>query len=74
MEWQDIATAPKDGTLVLLFGAYCWMGFDGGPDEDSPVGCVMGRFGDGGWRTVTNNPYFDDVYPTHWMPLPSAPV
>ncbi len=74
MEWQEISTAPKDGTLVLLYGPYRWMGFDDGPEEDSPVGCVVGSSNGTGWSTVTDNPYFDDVYPTHWMPLPSAPA
>ena len=26
-----------------------------------------------GWIAISVNPYADNVYPTHWMPLPKPP-
>lgn len=67
-EWKPIASAPKDGTTILL---YC-------PD-DAPA-LVAGNFCSGndwsGWQ------YADELLsdaapggpsPTHWMPLPQPP-
>ena len=58
-EWQDIKTAPKDGSDILIGGDHSYLG-----------GVVMAS-----WR---NNRWLDmqgDYYrPTHWMPLPPAPV
>ncbi len=77
-EWQDIATAPKDGTWVLVYT-------DKIPDEGSDVRniCVaqwsdylnggtteprwMFAWYDGGF-------YGDCGQPTHWQPLPSPPI
>lgn len=67
-DWQPIATAPKDGTHVLLVDA-----------EDTPFAdlevCV-GWFSFGEWRD-----YGDlgcngqcDYAPTHWAPLPDPPA
>ncbi|MBP2290764.1 Lar family restriction alleviation protein [Azospirillum rugosum] len=62
--WQDIATAPKDGTEVLIYaGAVftaCWTrGYDNIRQEH--FGCF-----------VTDA--YDKLFSaTHWMPLPSAP-
>lgn len=72
-EWQDISTAPKDGTEVLLFGLL----------DDSPRGmteyhgayCICGYWEalDEAWCAIPGDwdgPFF---YPTHWMSLPSPP-
>lgn len=58
--WQDIASAPKDGThLLLLEDGHAFEGYG---------------FKQTSWTGI----WFDDdcyfVVPTHWMPLPSAPV
>jgi hypothetical protein len=59
-DWQDIATAPKDGTQVLLLsggriGNGCW----------NPGGAFFGAH----WMTT------GDIFgPSHWMPLPAPPV
>jgi hypothetical protein len=60
MEWQDISTAPKDGTAVLAYDP-SWY--------DVPYPMKMNRFG----RWVH---WFDDhgpFHPTHWQPLPEPP-
>lgn len=69
-QWQDISTAPKDGTRILVYG------------EDVILSCVYGPFfWEAGAPQGTEQLgwiQFDgqlgpDVYPTHWMPLPPAP-
>jgi len=56
--WQPIETAPKDGTGVLLF------------DGDFEIGY---------WDYETDQWVIDlfgqtKMQPTHWMPIPAAPV
>ena len=60
MIWQPIATAPKDGTLILGFfdETICtieWFIYDGGRGQ---------------WETFYGE---SEVVPTHWMPLPAPP-
>jgi hypothetical protein len=64
MNWQDISSAPTDGTAVLLWfvdhgamvGSYC--------DYDNVNNA-------GGWAIGFDN---YGLPPTHWMPLPEDPV
>jgi hypothetical protein len=58
--WLPIATAPKDGTRVLLFN----------PDEPpyQCVGCWLNNTTGGGWVSSEW-----DVEPSHWQPLPPPP-
>ncbi len=60
-EWQDIETAPKDGSLLLL----CMSPHRGYLEVPMKVGGYWGErwniFG-GSW------------IPTHWQPLPSPPT
>jgi hypothetical protein len=78
-QWQDISTAPRDGSWVRLRGGamqYCWEG-----DTDPPE--VIGQwttYQDGGqtegnWQFAWYDAGFLGMYedPTHWMPLPDAP-
>lgn len=61
MEWQLIETAPKDGTVVLLFYGEVFAGF-----YDSNF--ISGYE----WRV-----HIDECCagnPTHWMPLPEPPA
>ena len=63
MEWQDIATAPKDGTRFLAYQKgepiqECWW------CEDFPEWQ--------GWQN--DNDWDSDPDPTHWMPLPAPPT
>lgn len=70
--WQDIATAPKDGTSVLVVEAakpnhpYLW--------ERRYQAVHQANFEDGVWLSCglshLENEYF---HLTYWMPLPAAP-
>jgi hypothetical protein len=71
MNWQPIETAPKDGTLVLLY-------FPGGCFSNDGNVCV------GFWSTDGSDDWFSREcdsnsmtelgdFPTHWMPIPEPP-
>lgn len=71
-EWQDISTAPKDGTSILIYMR----------DSNCPI--VVGHWEDGKrWGADESWWAFDemalsDIFgsiedPTHWMPLPRKP-
>lgn len=59
LRWQPIATAPKDGTQVLVF------------DEGAVFisQWLVNEEGDEGWFDHG----FVEPPPTHWQPLPSPP-
>jgi hypothetical protein len=60
-QWQDIETAPKDGTFILAFG-----------NGVAIHNChYIAEWSEGdGWICS----YSDvDVTPSHWMPLPNPP-
>ena len=63
-EWQDIETAPKDGTMVL--GARQCL------NKTWDMTCVFyfAEDGEGAWWD-NNADYI--CTPTHWMPLPEPP-
>lgn len=63
-EWQDISTAPKDGTMMLVYYP--------------PAGGFTERVHVAKWKSRgislaggSNRPLM--TQPTHWMPLPAAP-
>lgn len=59
--WQKIASAPKDGTDVLIWGP-----------QGKPT---IAHWWDGNFQNVSGWWYNARVfYPTHWMPLPSSPL
>ena len=68
-EWQPIETAPKDGTLVLLYQ----------PDGQwhSERRCRGMRVDTGYWHQPANRTaagfWCPTIRPTYWMPLPKAP-
>ena len=67
-EWQDISTAKKDGTKVVL-----WVGGDSAPVCSWE--CVEGGNEDGtgwvfAWWRHDHDDWIDDIPPTFWMPLP----
>lgn len=78
--WRPIETAPRDGSWILLTGGTIEYGWGG---DDYP------RVVSGQWSTILNNSpteghwqfaWYDGGYygayerPTHWMPIPPAPV
>lgn len=66
-EWQPIETAPKDGTAIWV--ATIYNGHGTGFME--PVRTYRHHYGE--WTNIyTYNSI--DWKPTHWMPLPAAPV
>lgn len=74
-EWQHIATAPKDGKRVLLYGDYVYPG-DEAPTEYTMIGAWEEReFTDGvrtGW--VTDEGMHTPGFFSHWQPLPPPPT
>lgn len=66
-EWQDIATAPKDGTWFLAWGPR----FHTGENEDLARICRWSPITEN-WKSVSGSASPGNQ-PTHWMPLPSAP-
>jgi hypothetical protein len=80
MIWQPVATAPKDGTEILLCQA---IGANG-----PIVGDTFGIFiqvaawwaaentGEGDWIVYCSLPLDPSLHfiPTHWMPLPAPPA
>jgi hypothetical protein len=73
-EWRSIASAPKDGTWILLTGGETTEDdyMDTGVYRRRPVSAFWNdnrwsfAFWDGDWRD-------DYSLPTHWMPLPELP-
>lgn len=75
MTWQPIDTAPKDGTIVLVYGL--WAGEIGGKDKTPgryianwvPSSDYQGYH----WLVDGTDAYAAWVKATHWMPLPEPP-
>ncbi len=77
--WQPIATAPRDGTWVLVTS------IDGKPysacydtAEDTFYDWLKDDFFSGGWTDYDDDggdsPHTRRYDPTHWMPLPEPPT
>lgn len=67
-EWQDISTAPRDGTRVLLLD----------DDGETILSGLWGRRffakNDSDWQWVMFEGDSETLCnPTHWMPLPQPP-
>ena len=62
-EWQPIETAPKDGTSIL--GYWCYEG--GFEHYIQPIRYLHGKW-------LHDWDHSDELYPTHWMPLPEPPA
>ena len=56
--WQPIATAPKNGELVLIW-------------DNCRNSCVIAYHCDCGWLEGFHE--YRIFHPTHWIPLPSTP-
>ncbi len=62
--WQPIATAPRDGTEVLLFD----------PDQGRHVGAWATDWGGPDTWFVTVSSHEFRLDPTLWMQLPESPI
>ena len=65
-EWQPIESAPKDGTLVLLF-------VPKGVDAPVSIGCYDGDSLADSWLVMEPDFMASWCIPTHWQPLPTPP-
>lgn len=73
-EWQDIATAPKDGTEVLLFwNDRTGHGITVGKWSTDPYSRYPQPFWDTDRGIRHGKRWSREVYVTHWMPLPAPP-
>ena len=72
-EWRPIKTAPKDGTIVLVYPG-TWKGMTASParwDEDKFAKRIRPF-----WYRIDAFARADSRgnQPTHWMPMPQPPV
>jgi hypothetical protein len=79
-EWQPIETAPKDGSVLLVW--YPIGDYPSGNHVFASFVCFRGKIPRGtfygepyrdGWCNDHNGAYLP-VEPTHWMPLPTPPT
>lgn len=73
-QWQDISTAPKDGTYFLAHGAFMPRGGFAVIRYGGENG-TAGAWGEYIWATPDSGvSTWAELVPTHWMPLPPAPA
>jgi hypothetical protein len=66
-EWRPIATAPRDGTYIIVANARNFL-------ELFACKYVAGnRWPRSCWRTVNDVSWSHSGEPTHWIPLPVNP-
>lgn len=70
-QWVDIASAPKDGTHILV-SAGDRVSIGGWLSDIDQGAEWEGQIGMAGWWAVDLGPHNDK--PTHWMPLPPPPT
>ena len=75
-QWQDISTAPKDGSAFLGFWPTVYLPrlspYQDGDGQSCPLVTYWEtRTDEGYWATADADSY--DRGPTHWQPLPKAP-
>ena len=79
MNWQDISTAPTDGTWILLTGGKIDYGWDVDDKPNIVVGQVTNELNGYESKRRWQFAWYDGGYygeyenPTHWMPLPDPP-
>lgn len=76
-QWMPIETAPRDGTVIIVWDGYTGFGSTVGAAywskevlyrEDL---CILDE--PAGWRWSSDNSKNGMARATHWMPLPPAP-
>lgn len=62
---------------MLLYGKAAWMD----PETEGVICITIGHWVDylydeseNCWVSETQNPYKDELIPTHWMPMPQPPI
>lgn len=86
MEWQPISTAPKDGAALIYDPGNRRRGCEGAWSWNIPLDpnifvalCERGRWTsdvvefEQGWESIGSYTITQELFPTHWMPLPSPP-
>lgn len=69
-EWQPIATAPKDGTRVLV----TWVGKGIHRVRIGHFGYAAPHSAARSWQGDGDHAFHNTlIKPTHWMPLPEPP-
>jgi len=59
--WQPIETAPKDGSPILVVA------------NEVVQYIIVADYGSG-WHSLADDEGIEDFNPTHWMPIPAAPI
>lgn len=73
MEWQPIETAPKDGSVILVYRDDQGVFTAHYVEEDAHLSNAMNPpEGDYYWFSTGGDDLTNEM-PTHWMPLPPAP-
>ena len=65
-EWQDISSAPRDGTKFLALMR--------GGNGDIEIAFHTGGEDGGFWVDSYAPPMINEDWMTHWMPLPKPPA
>lgn len=72
--WQDIATAPRDGTEILVYREDAGVFTAHYVEEDAHISSPMNPpEGDFYWFSTCGDDLTGDM-PTHWQPLPTPPT
>lgn len=74
MNWQPIETAPKDGSIILLYRptAAKWAVIAPGAWNDDHYAKHPRPYWEG-WLKIGSVSEYRYWTPTHWMPLPEPP-
>lgn len=67
-DWEPISTAPRDGTLILLYNV-CWRDYVTG-DRGVDIGKFHPDLLGGVWYLIRG---LNPVEPTHWKPIGNLP-
>ena len=71
--WKPIESAPKDGTVILVYREDAGVFTAHYVEEDAHLSSIMNPpEGDFYWFSTAGDDLTNDM-PTHWRPLPSAP-
>lgn len=77
--WQSIATAPKDGTEIILrrgdrVTSGAWIVWSNSESEFTSTGVYLGmvEYDSGASWSSWDGGFTDEEPPTHWQPLPKA--